>query len=372
MKEFPSFDFWSLVFLVAAVQGVFIGTVLLLMRRGIRLANGLLAAIVLLFAVTMFEYVLFWTGGWPYYPWAADLSINLPLLFGPLLWWYVQLAFGERPTWQRQLAHFFPFVAATAIWSPWHVMELVTKGQTLLGKLPHPLPRSLLVVAPWVRLAHMLLYGIWIGRYIGWQGRIKGTYRWAHLLNTFFVGYTLAFGSYYLLSVLGMLTPTWDYQVSAAMTAFVYLIAYMGFVQPSVFEGHGMDATSERAKYQNSTLTPAASQSLLKAIERKMTAEQVHLEPDISLEKLAAAVQASKHHVSQAINEQTGLRFFDYINQLRIEEAKLMLKNEDFANMHIIEVAYAVGFANKASFNAAFKKSTGMTPTAFRQLVGEG
>ena len=66
------------------------------------------------------------------------------------------------------------------------------------------------------------------------------------------------------------------------------------------------------------------------------------------------------------MNDKIGLNFFDYINSLRVEEAKRLLIETSKKEMNVIEIAYSVGFNNKVSFNNTFKKWTGMTPTEFR------
>lgn len=147
----------------------------------------------------------------------------------------------------------------------------------------------------------------------------------------------------------------------------VYLIAYSGYVQPAVFEGFHWNEPGAATKYRNSGLTPEASRSLLQSLQLLMREERVYHDPDISLDKLATRLNASKHHVSQVINEQLGTSFFEYVNQLRVEEAKIVLAETSRSDFHVIEIAYLVGFNNKVSFNAAFKKATGMTPTEFRR-----
>jgi YesN/AraC family two-component response regulator len=59
-----------------------------------------------------------------------------------------------------------------------------------------------------------------------------------------------------------------------------------------------------------------------------------------------------------------GTTFVEYINIIRIKEAKILLKETD---SKIIEIAYKVGFNNVTYFNLIFKKITGQTPFEFRK-----
>lgn len=155
------------------------------------------------------------------------------------------------------------------------------------------------------------------------------------------------------------------------MTAFIYLIAYSGYVQPAVFEGFAWTEPGAPAKYRNSGLTAAAIRSLRQKLSELMDQEKLYRDPDISLDALAMRLGASKHHVSQVINEHEGANFFDYVNQLRIREAMVLLSATPRSDLHVIEAAYKVGFNNKVSFNTAFKKHTGLTPTEFRRHHGK-
>ncbi|MBK7965176.1 MAG: AraC family transcriptional regulator [Bacteroidetes bacterium] len=58
-----------------------------------------------------------------------------------------------------------------------------------------------------------------------------------------------------------------------------------------------------------------------------------------------------KHYVSQIINQYYRVNYFEYINLLRIEEAKILLVDAERKSMNIIEVAYTVGYNTKNTFN---------------------
>jgi AraC-like DNA-binding protein len=60
------------------------------------------------------------------------------------------------------------------------------------------------------------------------------------------------------------------------------------------------------------------------------------------------------------------MSFSDYINQQRIEKVKKLLKSEDQKKYTLLAIAENAGFSSKSSFNAVFKKMTGLTPTQYK------
>ncbi len=368
----PSFNTWTIVFLIAAVQGFFMAFVLWRWQRGQRRANRLLALLLFLFALTMTEYVLFWTHYMPSFAQMAEISASFPLLYGPIIWWYLRTIYAAKPmTWRTDGWHLLPFVMGIVLFLPWYTLDTETKRAVLTGELKFPFNRGLLTTVQWARVLHLLMYALWNARYIHRQPAVGATSRWAALLNWFFVGFTLAYTSYFVLVQMSFFNTTWDYHISAAMTAFIYLIAYAGYVQPTVFEGFTLAESTHAAKYKNSSLTPEATKSLLQKLDTLMAVEKLYRDAALNLDILAARLGASKHHVSQVINAHHEANFFEYLNHLRIEEAKQLLAETKRSDLHIIEVAYAVGFNNKVSFNTAFKKATNQTPTAYRQSHGK-
>lgn len=369
----PSFNTWTIVFLIAAVQGFFIALVLWRLRSAQpvqRLANRLLAALVLCFAYTLAEYVLFWTGYIYRFPHFAESCAQLPFLFGPLLWWYWRGIYEGKGLRRRDLRHVAPFVAAMIAVSPWYLLDAEAKRAVITSQRVFPLSMPVVQAIIWLRVAHLVAYAIWNTRYLSRQPSIGDMRKWARLVQAFFIGFILAYASYFALVRLPFFNSSWDYHISAAMTAFIYLIAYAGYMQPAVFQGFLLSEAALPAKYRNSGLTPEASRSLLQKLDQLMETERLYRDANLSLDTLAARLGASKHHVSQVINAHRNNNFFEYLNQLRIEEARRLLAETRREDLHVIEIAYAVGFNNKVSFNTAFKKSTGMTPTAYRRSHG--
>lgn len=371
MQSTPHFDAWTIVFIIAAVQGYFVAFVMARWQQGQRQANLLLAALLLLFSLTLTEYVFYWSFYIIQYPHISGLSELFPFVFGPLVYLYCRTIYEKKALKKRDLWHFVPFLVAVGFNMPWYALDADAKRAVLEQQSAYPLPFLWMRLMLWTRIAHMLGYAVWNYFFIQRQPRVAATTRWAFRLNTFFTGFVLAYTSYYVLVRFSFFNSSWDYHISAAMTAFIYLIAYAGYVQPAVFDGYFWTEPNAPVKYRNSGLTPEASRSLLQNLMLLMEQEKAYHDPDISLEKLANALNASKHHVSQVINEHLGASFFEYVNQLRVEEAKTLLAETSRSHLHVIEVASSVGFNNKMSFNAAFKKATGMTPTEYRRSHGQ-
>jgi ligand-binding sensor domain-containing protein/AraC-like DNA-binding protein len=120
-------------------------------------------------------------------------------------------------------------------------------------------------------------------------------------------------------------------------------------------------------KYQTSALTPERSMEIQQKLSDIMEHEQIYLDADLTLKKLAEKINAHPNHISQIVNEKFKQSFNDYINKFRISAAKQKLLDPRESEKTILEIAYDVGFYSKSVFNTAFKKFTGITPSQFKQ-----
>jgi len=124
-------------------------------------------------------------------------------------------------------------------------------------------------------------------------------------------------------------------------------------------------AGPEKPKYGNNRLPDFARESILVELQRYMQAAQPWLKIDLTLGELAAGINVAPHHLSQIINSEIGKSFACYINEFRVGEACQLLAGDN--SRSVLEVALDSGFSSKSSFNASFKKHTGMTPSEYRK-----
>ena len=118
-------------------------------------------------------------------------------------------------------------------------------------------------------------------------------------------------------------------------------------------------------KYEKSSLATSASTEYAEKLKALIETRKLYLQSELGLKDLANEMGVSTHHLSQSINEILNLNFYELINRYRVEEAKSKIRLE--TEKPLLQVAFEVGFNNKASFNNAFKKHAGMTPSKYRQ-----
>ncbi|UVI31994.1 helix-turn-helix domain-containing protein [Paenibacillus spongiae] len=89
--------------------------------------------------------------------------------------------------------------------------------------------------------------------------------------------------------------------------------------------------------------------------------------PDLSLNHLSEAFNMNPKYVSQLFKDEFGVKFVDYLAQLRIEHAKKrLLESED----PVQDIASSVGYMHSFSFIRLFKKAVGLTPGDYRKEYG--
>ncbi len=121
------------------------------------------------------------------------------------------------------------------------------------------------------------------------------------------------------------------------------------------------------SRYKRSLLTEESSQDHLQRVRRYLEDSCSYRQPDLTLALLAKNLSITPHMLSQVINEQTSQNFNDFINEYRVKDACADLVDNSKKNLTIASIAYDCGFNSISSFNTAFRKFTGETPSKFRK-----
>ncbi|WP_425235081.1 helix-turn-helix domain-containing protein [Ulvibacterium sp.] len=129
----------------------------------------------------------------------------------------------------------------------------------------------------------------------------------------------------------------------------------------------GEIAKADSLKYRNSGLDTKRSKQIQQALLELIKTTKPYLEKELTLYNLAERLKVQPNHLSQVINSLEGKNFFDFINMYRVEAAKEKIRLGDYQNLTLLGIAFESGFNSKASFNRAFKKFTGQTPTDYKK-----
>ncbi len=89
---------------------------------------------------------------------------------------------------------------------------------------------------------------------------------------------------------------------------------------------------------------------------------------ELSIADVQKETGISERKIAQIIKEKTDLSFKQYVNNIRLSEAKRMLKDTD---LQISEIAYRIGYNNVTHFNRVFKLAENISPSNFRLQFSE-
>jgi AraC-like DNA-binding protein len=110
-----------------------------------------------------------------------------------------------------------------------------------------------------------------------------------------------------------------------------------------------------------------ADPKLAKRIKQHMLEQKPYLDHYLNLEELAKQLSMHPRALSVAIKNNFQANFYEFINSFRTKEAIRLLEDKENPNRTMIEIHGDSGFNSKATFNAIFKKTVGMTPTQYKK-----
>lgn len=393
----PDLDQWTTAFALMAFLGLFLAPLLLKQAGQRRHQIRYVVAILVLFSIVLVYYVLYWSHYLQYFPFLNRLAELLFLLFGVLFYFYLKELLHQPIPFRSQLLHFLPFLLALSTHYLLILLEIILPD-SLIQSPPFSDYRYFYKGLPWLVLIHLSLYAIAIIRLQPSFQTLQEVARWARWFSLCYLGFVVANWSYYLLVDMPFFNREWDYAISLSMAIFIGLVAVLAYVQPHIFQASQLPFAELRTlttsiskspkirlspiiartpvaqseptvRYRHSGLPAHVAHQFAQQLQGLMRTEQLYHDNELRLETVADRLNISRHHLSQVLNEQLGMNFFEYINSLRVNEARELLRQVPRQQLNIIEVAYQVGFNNKVSFNKAFKQATGLTPSEFRRSM---
>lgn len=370
----PQHSFWSYLYLYIGLMGLYIVLVLVLRRNVDLSARLLIGGFVLIHSAFILHIGLAITNYQFVYPHSYLSSTVFSFLYGPLLYLYFKRTTSGYQLKIRDLLHLVPTVVLLAYLVPIYTLPGAEKLGLMLQRQQaglNPSDAANLVLIVSLKLASLIAYG-WLIRHHfphvrpGHQNRGK-TGIWEQNIYRIHVAYIVCYAIYGVLISNGINSGLLYHAQVVSMALMVTYVGYFASIRPEVFGGSLAFEPALLSKYKKSGLTPSLSLELRDRLTSLFEEEQVYRENDLNLDRLAELLDTTRHNASQVINEHFGLGFHELLNRYRVEAAKHLLVSDPQRNLNVIDIVYEVGYNNKVTFNKAFKKETGLTPTAFQE-----
>jgi AraC-like DNA-binding protein len=310
------------------------------------------------------------------------VSRNSYFLIGPFLFFYTKsiLSIDSFRSWH--LLHLVPFFLSL-IFSVFHRSTLIP-----FHELPEPgslkgLPLSMvwIILSIFSRGFYSFLVFRLIHNHAGnvhnfySRKTVRNTLSWLYYLVAFY--FVLFFYNFLILifpqSLLPLTIISTDFVRLVPSLLFIFLFSLFAQNQKvpedkrvlksdENIEISKVEAEKKEIKYRNSGLTSEESSHLYNHLCNYILESRIFLDPDLTLNTLAGNLSETRHHLSEAINRESGEKFYSFVNGFRLREFLSSLEENRYPHYTILSIAYECGFKSTSAFYDLFKKSTGMTP----------
>jgi AraC-like DNA-binding protein len=399
----PEITPFSLLFLIAAAQGVFFAIALFNNRLTDKRAAGYLALLVLVFSTELLSEFLDHSGYGLQFLRLMVLIFPTDFLYGPLIWLYTSRMCSRLEMVKNHsiYLHFIPGLIFIAV--VWRLLLMpLTADPNFFIEHSELLQAD--QIQSWISprysqglaILHMTAYlfaCLWCLRLH--SRSIANEFSCREGIALVWLKRLLwALTSLLALFVVRVVVADWFGYVSIAdaflnsgIVIVIYAMAYFAARQPQIFSrripnrqqsrpssaSEGISqaladkaqsnntpestsaADSNIDKYRKSALDEEMSARILKRLIATMENERPYLQNNLTLPDLARLAATSPNYLSQVINEQLQMNFFDFVNSYRVETAKQLIISPAPHTHTILDIAMESAFNSKSAFYVAFK-----------------
>jgi AraC-like DNA-binding protein len=365
---------WTTLFTLSIAQCIFLIPLILIRGAKNSLASKLMSAMLVLMLFTNFGYLVIRTELLNYVPQFFVLPSGMMFLFGPLFYFYSRSVIDPSFRWKKiYWLHFIPYFIQLLINIPifkadtqsWHwLISTFFAGNLsirLIEKIILPVQNAqlfiyLLFTFHWItkakNLPHNPQYIISVSARIKWLTK---------LTICFSVFFATVFSLYLFILIHGKYNSITNYIYTLVTSGIIYFIAYKLVLNPEIISP---DFTRKYQAYMQ--FAGEEGDRYINKLKALMNENKLFTNPDLKLALLSREVGLPPHQLSKLINEKFAKSFNDYVNEHRVNEFILRVNDSKYQSFTIYGIALDVGFNSKSSFNTAFKKITGKTPSDYK------
>jgi AraC-like DNA-binding protein len=383
----------DVIFLLGTVQAFFL-SLLIFSKKNKSKGDYVLGAWMAFFGLHLLDSYFYTTGLTFKYPHLLGLGVNFPILQGPFMFVYVLVMINKTGRFKPSYwLHGLPFALLT-IYLLFDFYFLNASDKLAYYHSLSIRPSLVVKVISYLNVFLGPVYVIWsLFKLRKHNKNITEQFSYTEHINLNWLKYVIAGLGFVWITVLlatifsvffSLLPNGWGGRaIYLAVTAVVFFLGFFGFKQQVIYANEPpnfinvednptkIEKSIEKPKerYKKSGLDEKAAKAYLNRLLSYMVKEKPYLNEKLSLKEVACSLDISVNHLSQVINEQTGMSFFDFVNKYRVDEVKARLADPKNKQFTLLATAYDCGFNSKSSFNSIFKKNTGLTPSQYSKTI---
>ncbi|MEO0895054.1 MAG: helix-turn-helix transcriptional regulator [Bacteroidota bacterium] len=376
----PSYVIIAILLCLGAFQGIIFGIILWNKERPNSTPNRWLAAILFFLSYRLIVQVLrlFGIG---YYDFWYHIMLDYSWINGPLLFFYVKSYLDpDFRLGKKDWIHFLPvaiqFICSNFVRTQNFFWDGSKESLSWLGYWGY----SIWMNYPTIYLIASILiifyssqalslfktpptYIIFDEKRVTWIRRI---------LLAFIVYFSIVF-VLFLADLLVVDISASEFGNYFYFTSTLYFPFFIGLAGLTYWLGLSGFARKDELPFKRKTSLSKEEEDQLKGIASRldhlMESEKAFTDPDLSLSSLAEKLDIKSYLLTKCLKEIYGKKFNDYINGLRIEEVKNLLRKPESQNFTLLSLALDAGFNSKSSFNRSVKKLLGISPSELREQL---
>lgn len=366
------FTIWSFLLIASASQCIFLLILFLVRPSKNRKAQNLISIILLVLLAINVNNIWYSTHLFVQVPNVAGFARGMILLLGPLFYLYTQAVSDRHFKFKASmLLHLIPYLLIVISLQlqdgPANFDEAM---KTLEAFMDGRLPITFLSVLRFgIYITHMLVYLV-LSRtiFVKIDAETKREYavslserkKWLEQITVFLFLMIAALIYFEIRMVLtGYYTVIGNYIITLIASGFIYFIAFRAILSANRLMPD-FNVQNPVSGQQHDNPVELGKQVLTLLEEKKL-----YKNHQLKVVDMANELNVGTHVISSVLNGIIGKSFFELVNGYRIEEFKKLSVSNSFQEYSIMGLATEVGFKSKSSFNTAFKKHTGMTPSEF-------
>jgi len=352
------FSFTNVIHIIVIFQGTLLSLYIFTSKKSKSITNALLGIII---GVLSFQILGLFLANRKIEPgFFQTANAMYGFLYGPLLYFFSRSI--TRAHFEIKRIDYLHFVPVSLI-----LLSLVFWGNTL--------SQAHIYMAYAV---HILSYlSICVREVIRYKKVVKDNYSKLEWLNlgwlqsTFLIFSLIVLTDVFQFTVFLLKGDSYPLEniVYLLILAAINLLYFKGFMHDRGITGinqEDLSLSSSIDSAQRRKPDSTENQLLIQKLDQHLRSNESFKNPSLTIALLSKELEIPKRTLSELINDHYQQNFVDFINTHRIESAKRRLEHPLDPKETILEVMYEVGFNSKSSFNTAFKKKTGLTPSQYK------